>query len=136
MLYYHLRFPFPQRQIIEIELRTRIEAGDSLIRLSHWRPGRYEMQNYARFVADVTAVNKKGHPLSLRKVETHAWEVSSPEATELTLSYRFFANQTDAGGTYLDGYQMLFNGITCLMYPDGGSILPVGCGWIFPMGLG
>ncbi len=136
MLYYHLRFPFPQRQIIEIELRTRIEAGDSLIRLSHWRPGRYEMQNYARFVADVTAVNEKGHPLSLRKVETHAWEVSSPEATELTLSYRFFANQTDAGGTYLDGYQMLFNGITCLMYPDGGLDTPCRMRLDLPDGFG
>lgn len=117
MLYYELSFPRPHQQIIEIALTYWADAGVAHFRLPHWRPGRYELQNYARLVADVRATDEEGAPLICKKFQSHGWAVEVPAATQLRLRYRFFANQTDAGGTYLDARHLLFNGITCLMYP-------------------
>ncbi len=123
-MHYYLRFSRFAEQLIEVHLQTYVSAGETTLHLPHWRPGRYELQNYARFLSDVQAVDGQGQCVPLCKTATHSWTVHVSAETELRVSYLFFANQTDAGGTYFDAEHILFNGITCLMYPAGSEAAP------------
>lgn len=111
-------------QLIEVCLETDLAAGSTRFMLPHWRPGRYELQNYARLVSNVLATDGQGNPLPLAKHSSQGWEVRSEVPTRLRLSYVFFANQTDAGGSYLDARQLMVNGINLFMYPQGGEGTP------------
>ncbi|MEL6132214.1 MAG: PDZ domain-containing protein [Bacteroidota bacterium] len=115
---YQLRFD-PTKQVIHIHITTSLSKGSTQFQLPKWRPGRYELQNFARLVFDLAAQTSSGDAIPLRQVDSHTWEVQTDQPQEVHLSYQFFANLHDAGGTYLDRDHLLFNGITCLMYrPD------------------
>ncbi|MCB0488270.1 MAG: peptidase M61 [Cyclobacteriaceae bacterium] len=40
-------------------------------------PGTYAVQDYGRFVSDFKALDKKGNPLPVEKLETNAWKIKS-----------------------------------------------------------
>jgi predicted metalloprotease with PDZ domain len=124
MIDYTLRCHRSAEQLIEVSLQTEVEAGMIRWFLPHWRPGRYEMQNYAKLVSDVVASDAQGQPLPLTKCSTQGWQVEVPSATRLTLRYVFYANQPDAGGSFLDATQLMVNGINLFMFPEGGEELP------------
>ncbi|MEO1415370.1 MAG: PDZ domain-containing protein [Bacteroidota bacterium] len=115
---YQLRFD-PTKQVIQINIITSISEGSTRFQLPKWRPGRYELQNFARLIFDVKSMSPEGTSLTLKQVDSHSWEVISTDEQTVHFSYSFYANLHDAGGTYLDREHLLFNGITCLMYrPD------------------
>ena len=116
MTHYYLHFSKPSQHIVQIKVEFHAPAGMVELRLPHWRPGRYELQNYARLVADVSLRNQHEGEIPIEKVKTHSWQAELPSEGHYQLSYQFFAKQSDAGGTYFDADFLLFNGITCLMY--------------------
>lgn len=124
MLHYTLSCHRAADQLIEVSLETEIPAGSTRLYLPRWRPGRYELQNYASLVSDVRALNAAGQPLPITKVSTHGWQVEAEQATRLTLHHVFFADQSEAGGSYLDATQLMVNGINLLLYPEGGEDTP------------
>jgi predicted metalloprotease with PDZ domain len=84
-----------------------------------WRPGRYELQNYVKNVRSFQIQNEKGEPISFKKITKDKWEVDSRNAKKLTVSYEYYANQPDAGASFVNEEFLYINPVNCLMYVDG-----------------
>lgn len=121
---YRLQFLAPYEKWIDLQLSVLVEAGTHHFCLPHWRPGRYELQNYPRHIADVWATSSTGEPVSMIKTASHQWEVQVAVETELTINYRYYADQTDAGGSYIDHTGIYVNGINLFMYRAGKEAEP------------
>lgn len=118
-MHYHLTCRQLADQFLDISLTLGLAEGSTLFSLPKWRPGRYELQNFARNLADLRAQSTTHTPLVIKQIRTHTWELCLEEAAEVTITYRFYANLPDAGGTFLSQDGLLFNGITCLLYVEG-----------------
>ncbi|RMG62790.1 MAG: M61 family peptidase, partial [Bacteroidetes bacterium] len=116
MMTYTLTFARAAEQLIDVQLEAELPGGPSTFRLPHWRPGRYELQHYARNLGDLRAETLDGTPLSLTQLATHAWEITLPEAASIRLCYVYYATQPDAGGSWFDHDQIYVNGINLFLY--------------------
>ena len=47
------------------------------------------------------------------------WHIGPQADKEITVHYQYYANQLDAGGTYIDTDQWYINPCTCCMYVEG-----------------
>ncbi|MEL6671688.1 MAG: PDZ domain-containing protein [Bacteroidota bacterium] len=87
--------------------------------LPTWRPGRYILQDYAAAVSHVEVVNEKGEAVSWRKTTPSVWSVENGDHKRLKITYRYFANNRDAGSSYYAPGQAYFNPINLFMYVKG-----------------
>ena len=93
-----------------------VEDGLINIQLPAWRPGRYELGNFAKNVRNFTVVDEKGEKLPFNKATKDRWEVLTLDSTEITISYEYFADTLDAGSTYTDDDVLYINPVNCLVY--------------------
>lgn len=103
---------------IETIIQTRGEHFLKL-QLPSWRPGRYELANYAKNIRSFSATNNAGAELNWKKLSKDTWEISCQGLTEFTISYEYYANQFDAGASYIDSDIVYVNPVNCFMYVDG-----------------
>jgi predicted metalloprotease with PDZ domain len=85
-----------------VEVQWHVQGAETRFRLPQWRPGRYEQSLFVRNLVALTAQNENGEPLPVIKTEASEWLVHHPGSTTLRLSYRYFANQPDAGACWAD----------------------------------
>ena len=85
--------------------------------LPAWRPGRYELANYAENIRGIKASDSMQQPLPIRKRSRNKWRISNTSNSSLIkVSYQYYANQLDAGGSLLNDQQLYLNFINCLLY--------------------
>lgn len=81
-----------------------------------WRPGRYQLTNYAQNIRGFAAIDQQGNPLSHEKISRNCWQVTAKSVTTVNINYQYYAYQLDAGGSVLDQQQLYLNFINCLLY--------------------
>ncbi len=89
------------------------------LQLPAWRPGRYELANYARNSMYLHAYDAQQQPVYVEKVSRERWRIHANGHTSLTIRYGYYAQQMDAGGSWLDASQVYINFVNCLMYIEG-----------------
>ncbi|MCC2546199.1 PDZ domain-containing protein [Hymenobacter sp. BT175] len=122
MIHYHVSFANPLTFYVQVQLTFDVpaEAGAVELQLPAWRPGRYELQNFAQKIQRVTAIRAGStNALPLRKLTKDRWEVSGAAGLTVQVQYNFYAHQMDAGGSWLDESQLYLNGVQCFMYVEG-----------------
>lgn len=110
----------PSANALDIELTflpTRM--GLLLLHLPIWRPGRYQVQNFAKNIATVSS----SHGLVV-KSDLSSWAIEVQELKPITLSYRYYAEQPDAGGSWVDDTMVYINFVNCLLFPNRGENRP------------
>lgn len=112
---YFLQFPSPAEQLIAVRIHTLATRPSTRFQLPAWRPGRYELQNYAQFVSDVAATDERGQSLPVLKTDVRTWEVQAEAGTPIHFTYHYYANQPDAGGSFVDVDGIYVNGINLFM---------------------
>lgn len=113
------------RQLLDISLQFHAEAGKPVrLYLPAWRPGRYELQHYARHIYQVKAHTDEGTPIYIEKTEKNVWQLTAPQKGNVCVSYQYYCAQMDAGGSWLDDQQLYVNPINCLLYPEDQDHLP------------
>ena len=114
---YKISCAHPNRHYINIEVTAATNGNDKMtFHLPAWRPGRYELANYAQNVQIWDAYNEKGEKLHSHKLTKDSWNVDTKGAKEVTIKYNFFAYQMDAGASYYDEQQLYINPVNCLLY--------------------
>ena len=99
----------PASQFIQISLSLTCQAQETVhLQLPAWRPGRYEIANYAQFIRDF-GVFRHTIKLSSKKLTKDLWEFVAAEEGEHIIQYEFFAGQMDAGGSWSDPDQLYLN---------------------------
>lgn len=93
--------------------------------LPAWRPGRYQIQNYAANVQEFSA-KSGGEKLAFEKIDKQTWRVYSQGKPEVTAQYKYFAGgQLDAGNCYAGRDELYFNGSNLFVYTDETRFKPV-----------
>lgn len=117
---FKLSAQYPVSHFLQIEMIiSEIDSEEILIDLPSWRPGRYELGNFAKNVRSWRAYNNKNESLAFRKTTKDTWQVSTEGASTITIRYDYYCSQPDAGGCWVDEDQIYINPVQCLMFPAG-----------------
>ncbi len=117
---YTISITDPQNHFITMKWDiTNIHQDSIRLQLPSWRPGRYELQNYAKNIRNFSIVDEQGNPVAFKKVTKDCWEVNTSGTKTITVTYEYYANQLDAGASYVDTEFLYLNPVNCFMYVDG-----------------
>ena len=116
MINYTISYDNPHRHYVKFKLRTKVISDYTHFQLSAWRPGRYELGNFAQNIQKWEAFNEYEKPLPFKKITKDLWQVKTSNCQEIIIKYNFYANQLDAGGCYLDENQLYLNPVHCMFY--------------------
>lgn len=118
MLHFHLKKHPHKERFLQLEVHFDSPIGDTTqFHLPAWRPGRYELMNYASKVYDFEAFDAENHPLKWKKTSRNTWFVE-PNPGKNVLRYSFLADRMDAGGSWVDDKQLYVNPVNCFLYSD------------------
>jgi len=110
----------PSPKALDIRLIFQpARLGPLKLHLPIWRPGRYQVQHFAKNIATVTS--DRGVVL---KTDLSTWTVEVKSLEPITISYRYHAEQPDAGGTWVDESMVYINFVNCLLFPHRGENRP------------
>lgn len=115
---FSLPSPFERFVTIEIQIGKEHTASEFQLQLPSWRPGRYELGNFAKNIRGFSVTDASGAPVGYRKVTKDLWLVE-PCNGPATVTYSYFASQPDAGACWVDHDQLYINPIHCCMYISG-----------------
>ena len=101
---------------IEFIAENSQQQEELIIQLPAWRPGRYELANFAKNIQKWQVFNEKGKPLCFEKIAKDTWKVSTNKAKQVHIKYNYYASEINAGSSYLDDNQLYINGVNCFLY--------------------
>jgi len=103
---------------IESTIET-LNVAELVMQLPAWRPGRYELGNFAKNIRKFSVQNEKGESLAFKKISKDSWLIPCKGSATIKLSYEYYANQADAGACYVDAELIYLNPVHCFMYVLG-----------------
>ncbi len=113
-IFYQVAMSRPESHLFEVTLYLENVAESVLnLKMPVWTPGSYLVREYARHLQDFSA---KSHQevLTSRKVSKNQWEVDTKDVSEVTVSYRVFANELTVRTNHLDSSHGYFNSAALL----------------------
>lgn len=120
MIRYKLFLKHPASHYIYVDLYIDGIKSDSIdLQLPAWRPGRYELGNFAKNVKRVDVFDKSEKPLEFKKTTKDCWRVNTKGISEIKVTYSYFANELNAGACFADETQMYVNPVHLCMYVPG-----------------
>lgn len=97
---------------------TPNQSGNQIICLPIWRPGRYQVQNFAKNIPHVKAFQGLKE-IQISKIEISKWLLDIKNSQSVRIEYSYYANQRDAGGSVSNNELLYLNFINCLIFPEG-----------------
>ena len=119
-MHYRLSSPVPENHFIDVECRIdQITAETIEIQLPAWRPGRYELQNFAKNIQRFGVFDGDNNPLSFRKITKDRWVIQTNQVSEIVVRYNYYANIQNAGSSYVATDFWYVNPINLCVYAEG-----------------
>ncbi|MCE7043554.1 M61 family metallopeptidase [Dyadobacter sp. CY312] len=119
-MHYHISVNDPASHFLFITYTIPDISSDYIeIQLPAWRPGRYEIQNFAKNIQFFEAISKSGQKLSLNKISKDRWKVRTEGEKEVQIRYSYYAAIQNAGSSYVDSELWYLNFINFCMYTEG-----------------
>ncbi|OEK00014.1 hypothetical protein BFP97_00090 [Roseivirga sp. 4D4] len=112
---YHFSFQHPNTHYFTIKATFTAKTANEEILLPNWRPGRYQIQNFAKRIRSIKALDQNGDHIGLEKLTKSSWRLAN-EPGSVTITYQYYAFEMDAGNSWLDDEQLYVNFINCCIY--------------------
>ena len=114
---YHLSAPKRHTRFLELSAEFPVDGKNQLLlQLPAWRPGRYELGNFARNIQKWQAFDQDGNPLHHKKVGKELWMVECEGMDTVKVEYNFYADILNAGSTWIDAEQIYVNPVNCFLF--------------------
>ena len=115
---YRLNINDPHKHFISFAVKIDVsEISELNLQMPSWRPGRYELGDFAKNVRNFNVSNTKGESLSFKKLTKDSWFISNIDSQEFILvEYEYYANTLNAGSTLLDENQLYINPVNCFVF--------------------
>ena len=114
---YIVKFNNAERHYINLELVVDTSKVSSLkMQLPAWRPGRYELGNFAKNIKDFSVLSGDGKTIPFTKKTKDLWQIECAEFAQVNVSYSYYASELNAGSTFLDNNQLYINPVNCMLY--------------------
>ena len=117
---YKIGSKIPASRFLDLELQ--VETGDQstiTLALPTWRPGRYELANFAKFIRGFKVFDVDKKELSFKKQSAHIWLINCNQQQTITIAYQYYTIALNAGSSWVDNNQLYINPVNCLMYVLG-----------------
>jgi len=119
-MHYQISVTDPEAHFLNITYSiTDISQSHIEIQLSAWRPGRYEIQNFAKNIQFIEAISTIGDKLVIQKITKDRWKVETKGENEIKINYCYYAAIQNAGSSYVDDDLWYLNFINFCMYTEG-----------------
>lgn len=119
MIHISLSTPHVHRKMVKVRMSFSHSEENQIVQLSSWRPGRYEMGNFAKNISHVKAFNSSNENIELRKIEKDKWLVSCSADEQITFEYFYCAAELNAGSTYVNSQMLYVNPVNCIPFLPG-----------------
>lgn len=114
---YIISYQKPHHRYIDIEfIADNIHQDEVLVHLPAWRPGRYELGNFAKNVQKWIAYDSEGSVLKSEKIKKDCWKIQTKGVSQIHIKYNYYAADINAGSTFLDVSQIYMNPVNCCVY--------------------
>ena len=132
-MHYQISIADTQQQFIQLVYTISNINQDTIeVQLPAWRPGRYELQNFAKNIRCFNVLNEDKREINYRKITKDRWQIETKDVSTIHISYQYYANQPDAGACYVDENYLYINPVHCFMYADDtlrNSCRALFCNW-------
>ncbi len=119
-LHYQVAMPHPETHLFEVSLLVQQWQLSQLdLKMPVWTPGSYLVREYAKQLQDFSVQAQDGRSLTWQKLSKNHWQVETSGQSELTVSYRIFANELSVRTNHLDTTHGYFNPGALFFYLPG-----------------
>lgn len=119
-MHYHIFASKPESHFLEITCRIADLRSETIeLQLPAWRPGRYELQHFAKNLQQFAIFDQNNAPLSFHKITKDRWQVATAGATEMVVRYNYYANIQNAGSSFIDAHLLYLNPVNLCIYAEG-----------------
>ncbi len=118
MVKYSFSSENPSQQYISIKASFSVKSKTTKVQLPSWRPGRYELGNFAKNVKGFRIFDQNNKAVSFKKLVKDAWEVDTEGKSEIRVEYSYFAAELNAGSTFLNAEQLYVNPVNCCVFTE------------------
>jgi predicted metalloprotease with PDZ domain len=119
MIHVSLSTPRIHRKMVKVRVSFSHSEENQIVQLSSWRPGRYEMGNFAKNISHVKAFDSLNTPLGVRKTEKDKWCIDCNADEQITFEYFYCAAELNAGSTYVNSQMLYVNPVNCIPFLPG-----------------
>lgn len=117
---YRISIADPAQHFIQLAFTIpNIHQDQIEVQLPAWRPGRYELQNFAKNIRLFDVTDDDGNAVAWQKITKDRWLIHTTGIKQVTITYQYYANQPDAGACYVDQHYLYINPVHCCMYVEG-----------------
>jgi predicted metalloprotease with PDZ domain len=118
MVRYQVRCEQAQQRYIQLSavFEQAAELDVLQLELPSWRPGRYEIGNFAKNIKGFKAFGAANQPLEVQKTAKDTWVIASKGSAQIKITYNYYAAELNAGSTFLDPKQLYINPVNCFFY--------------------
>ena len=124
-IFYTIDCDNAQQHFIKIKVQFPVDENKTIIHLPSWRPGRYELGNFAKNIKNFKVFNDQNKAINFHKINKDSWEISSNETKYIKIEYQYYANELNAGSSYFDEQQLYVNPVNCFLYAEGKEQFPI-----------
>ena len=124
-IFYTIDCDNSQQHFIKIKVQFPVDENKTIIHLPSWRPGRYELGNFAKNIKNFKVFNDQNKAINFHKINKDSWEISSKETKYIKIEYQYYANELNAGSSYFDEQQLYVNPVNCFLYAEGKEQFPI-----------
>jgi predicted metalloprotease with PDZ domain len=116
-LHYHIGWKNSGTQLIDIRFIVQNNTQEKVdIQLPSWRPGRYELGNFAKNIRSFRVEDLNGNLLPFEKLTKDLWSIEAGNCSEFHVIYSYYAVDLNAGSSYLDHEQLYVNPVNCCVF--------------------
>lgn len=118
MTQYFLSSSQANQQYLQFKVIFTNVPENVVISLPRWRPGRYELGNFAKNVRNFRVFTSDGKPCQVQKTDSSNWKVNVKEGADIRVEYGYYAAELNAGSTFLSEEQLYVNPVNCFVYRE------------------
>ncbi len=119
MIHISLSTPHVHRKMVKVSMSFSHSEENQIVQLSSWRPGRYEMGNFAKNISHVNAFNASNEKISTHKIAKDQWQIACGNEEQITFEYFYCAAELNAGSTYVNSQMLYVNPVNCIPFLPG-----------------
>ena len=113
---FHLSIPRPNEQYLHVECCFSVNQEQIEIFLPSWRPGRYEIANFAKNIRGFKVFNEKNQLVPFIKNSKDSWIINAGKSKSLNIKYQYYSNELNAGSTFVSETMLYVNPVNCFIY--------------------
>lgn len=121
---YQFKIENANQQYLQVIVEGVAVQDNPIIQVAAWRPGRYELGNFAKNIKNFRVFNSDSKRLDFSKVTKDSWCLSMNKGDSFRIEYAYYANLLNAGSTFLDAQQLYVNPVNCCVYQVGAELDP------------